>query len=203
MTLNFITVSCKSSGWSAVSEEGCPQFKPDSAPVRCQDTLTAHFLNHHFFTSQKSALRVLSDVHRIVIDVACRIHSINMKVRFLHLIDCKSVCNCCYSLSGRLLSNHGIYYCGALLPPNRNIEVISTRAFVFHSPWFIWLAKHWKTLSITKSGSSKSLALLDIHQHIYNQSNLYCLPRYTSVFLVSSIVSLAHVNKSSNNLELC
>lgn len=163
---------CKSPGWSAVSEEGCPQFKPDSAPDRCQDALTAHFLNHHFFPSQKSALRVLSDVHRVVIDVACRIHSINMKVRLLHLIDSKSVCNCCYSLSGWLLSNHGINYCGALLPPNRNIELISTRTFVSRSPLFIWLAKHWKT-SIIKSGSSKSLALLDIQQHIDNQSNLY------------------------------
>lgn len=143
MTLNFIkwslTVSCKSPGWSGVSEEGCPQFQPDSAPARCQDALTAHFLNHHFFPHLR---KVLSDVHRVVIDVACRIHSINMKVHLLYLIDCKSVCNCCYSLSGRLLGNHGINYCGALLPPNRNIELISTRTFVSHSPLFIWLAKH-------------------------------------------------------------
>lgn len=96
--------------------------------------------------------------------------------------------------SGQLLSNHGIYYCRALLPPNGNIELRSTRTFVFHSPLFIWLAKHCKT-SIIKSGSSKSLALLDIQRHIYNQSNLYCLPRYTSVFLVPS-----DVNKSNKNL---
>lgn len=109
--------------------------------------------------------KVLSDVHRVVIDIACRIRSINMKVLLLHLIGCKSVCNCCYSWSGQLLNNHAIYYCGALLPPNWNIELISTRTFVFHSPLFIWLAKHWKT-SIIKPGSSKSLALLEIQQHI-------------------------------------